>query len=100
MATLSLSVQLSAGDVRSLVGEGRREQSSTSQLLGRLRKAAEGFIDPKVENEVSDYKGVKAMKKVTQKVESIFKKPHMAAGKLTLSERKFEVCDAVEKKEV
>ena len=70
------------------------------QLLGRLRKMAECFIDPKVENEVSDYKGVKAMKKVTQKLESIFKKWHRAAGKLTLIERKFEVCDAVEKKEV
>ena len=34
-------------------------------------------------------KWLKAKEKVAQKVESIFKKPHRAAGKLTLSERKF-----------
>ena len=34
-------------------------------------------------------KVVNAKEKVTQKVESIFKKPHRAAGELTLSERKF-----------
>ena len=32
---------------------------------------------------------MKAKERVVRKVESIFKKPHMAAGKLTLSERKF-----------
>ena len=65
-------------------------QSSMSQLLVKLRRAAEVFADPKLENEVSYEKGVKAKEKVVQKVESIFKKPHRAAGKLTLSERKFE----------
>ena len=100
MATLSLSVQLSPGDVRSSGGDRRREQSSMSQLLGRLRSAAEVFTDPKVENEVSYDKVVKAKENVTQKVESIFKKPHRAAGKLTLSERKFEAGNTVEKKEV
>ena len=53
--------------------------------------AAEVFADPKVENEVfDDEKRVKAKEKVVQKVESILKKPYRAAGKLTLSERKFE----------
>ena len=48
------------------------------------------FADPKVENELSkDEKGVKAKERVVRKVESIFKKPHRAAGKLTLSERNF-----------
>ena len=37
-----------------------------------------------------DEKGVKANENVVRKVESIFKKPHSAAGKLTLRERKFE----------
>ena len=47
------------------------------------------FADPKVENELSeDEKGVKANERVVRKVESIFKKPHNAAGKSTLSERK------------
>ena len=46
----------------------------------KLRRAAEVFADPKVENEVSDDKGVKAKEKVAQKVESIFKKPHRTAG--------------------
>ena len=43
---------------------------------------------------------MKAKEKVVQKVESIFKKPHRAAGKLTLKERKFEEEDTSEKKEV
>ena len=61
-----------------------------SQLLEKLRRAAEVFADPKVENELSeDEKGVKAKERVVRKVESIFKKPHRAAGKLTLSERNF-----------
>ena len=61
-----------------------------SQLLEKLRLAAEVFSDPKAEDEVSDdEKGVKAKENVVRKVESIFKKPHRAAGKLTLSERKF-----------
>ena len=48
------------------------------------------FADPKAENEESEDKnGVKAKEMVVEKVESIFKKPHRAAGKLTLSERKF-----------
>ena len=61
-----------------------------SQLLEKLRRAAEVFADPKVDNDLSeDEKGVKAKERVVRKVESIFKKPHRAAGKLTLSERKF-----------
>ena len=36
-----------------------------------------------------DEKGVKAKERVVRKVESIFKKTHRVAGKLTLSERKF-----------
>ena len=48
------------------------------------------FADPKAEDVVADdEKGVKANENVVQKVESIFKKQHRAAGKLTLSERKF-----------
>ena len=43
-------------------------------------------------------KGVKAKEKVAQKVESIFKKPHMAAGEL--SEWKFEAENTAEKMEV
>ena len=57
------------------------EKSSMSRLLEKLRRAAGVFADPKVENEVSDDQVVKAKKAVTQKVESIFKKPHRAAGK-------------------
>ena len=68
VATLSLSVQLSAEDVMSLGGDGRRKHSSMSQLLGRLRRAAEVFTDQNVENEVSDDKWVNAKEKVTQKV--------------------------------
>ena len=61
-----------------------------SQLLEKLRRAAELFADPKVENELSeDEEGVKAKERVVRKVESIFKKQHRAAGRLTLSERKF-----------
>ena len=37
---------------------------------------------------------------VRQKVESNSKKPHRAAGELTLSERKFEAENTAEKKEV
>ena len=52
VATLSLSVQLLAGDTTT--GEkGWREQSPMSQLLENLRRAAEVFADPKDENEVS-----------------------------------------------
>ena len=40
-----------------------------------------------------------AKEKVVRKAESIFKKPHRAAGKLTLKERKFEDGDTSEKKE-
>ena len=71
--------------------KGWREQSSMSELLEKLRRSAEVFADPKAENEESeDEKGVKVKERVVRKVESIFKKPHMAAGKLTLSERKWE----------
>ena len=64
-----------------------REQSSMSQLLEKLRRAAEVFADPKVENELSeDEKGVKAKEKVAQKVESICKKPHRAAGDVERTE--------------
>ena len=49
---------------------------------------------------MSDDKGVKAKENVTQKVESIFKKPHRAAEELTLSERKFDAVGTDEKKEV
>ena len=100
MATLALSVQVPAGDVKALGGDGWREQSSMSQLLEKLRQAAKVFADPKVESEVSDDKWVNAKEKVTQKVESIYKKRHRAAGKLTLSERKLEVGGKEEKKEV
>ena len=47
-----------------------------------------------------DEKWVKAKEKVVQKVESILKKPHMAAGKLTLSERKFEEEKVTDKNEL
>ena len=72
---------------------GAEEEMSASfqkELPRKLRRAAEVFADPKVENELSeDEKGVKAKERVVRKVESIFKKPHRVAGKLTLSERKF-----------
>ena len=71
--------------------KGWRAQSSMSRLMEKLRRAAEVFADPKVENELSeDEKGVKAKERVMRKVELIFKKPHRAAGKLTLSERTWE----------
>ena len=100
MATLSLSVQVPAGGVGTTGKDGWREQSSMSQLLENVRRAAEVFADPKVENEVSDDKDVKTKEKVVQKTESIFKKQHRAAGKLTLKERKFEDGDTAERKEV
>ena len=97
VATLSLSVQVPAGEVRTLGENGLREQSSMSQLLEKLRRAAEVFADPSVENEVSDdEKGVKAK----QNFESIFKKSHRAAGKFTLSETKFEEEKVADKMEV
>ena len=72
-----------------------------SQLLEKLRRAAEVFADPKIEEEGSDDEsGVKAKEKVVQKVESIFKKPHRAAGKLTLSDRKFVKEMGVDKNEL
>ena len=90
VVTLSLSVQAPEGDGKTMGEKGWREQSSMSQLLEKLRRAAEVFADPKAENEESeDESGAKVKEKVVQKVESIFRKPHRAAGKLTLSERKF-----------
>ena len=89
VATLSLSVQVPARDGKTMGEKGWREQSSMSQLLEKLRRAAEVFAHRKAEDEVSDdEKGVKAKEKVVRNVESIFKKPHRAAGKLTLSQRK------------
>ena len=88
---MSLSVQVPTAGGRTMGEKWWREQSSMSQLLEKLRRAAEVFADPKVENEFSeDEKGVKAKERVVRKVESIFKKPHRAAKKLTLSERKWE----------
>ena len=57
MVTLSLSVQVPAGDVGELGEDGWRGQSSMSQLLETLRRSAGVFADPKVENEVSEDKG-------------------------------------------
>ena len=54
VATLSLSVQLPAGDGKTMGEKGWREQSSMSQLLEKLRRAAEVFADPKSENEESE----------------------------------------------
>ena len=72
-----------------------------SRLFENLRRAAEVFANPNVKNEVSDdNKGLKAKEKVVQNVESIFKKFHRAAGKLTLSERKFEEEKVTDKMEV
>ena len=72
-----------------------------SRLLEKLRRAAEVFADPKVENELSeDERGVKAKERVVRKVESIFKKPHRAAGKLTLSERKWGETNVTEQNEL
>ena len=42
------------GRWKEMVGDS---QSSMSQLLWKLRRAAEVFADPKVENEVSNDKG-------------------------------------------
>ena len=90
VATLSLSVQVPAGDGKTMGEKGWREQSSMSQLLEKLGRAAEVCADPKAEDEVpDDENGVKSKEKVVRKVESIFKKPHRAAGKLTLSARKW-----------
>ena len=101
VATLSLSVHVPAGDVKTMGEKGWREQSSMSQLLEKLRRAAEVFADPKAENEVSeDEKGVKAKEKVVRKVDSIFKKPHRAAGKLTFSERRWEEKNVAEQNEL
>ena len=101
MATLSLSVQVPAGDVKTMGEKGWREQSSMSQLLEKLRLAAEVFAHPKAEDEVSDDEnGVKAKEKVVRKVESIFSKPHRAAVKLTLSERKWEEKNVADQNEL
>ena len=98
---MSLSVQVATAGGKTKVEIGWREQSSMSQLLEKLRRAAEVFADPKAEHEESeDEKGVKAKENVVQKVESIFKKPHRAAGKLTLSERKFVEGTVVDKNEL
>ena len=52
VTTLSLSVQVPTAGGKT--GErGWREQASMSQLLKKLRRAAEVFADPKVENELS-----------------------------------------------
>ena len=69
VTTLSLSVQMPTASGKT--GEnGWREQSSMSQLLKKLGRAAEVFADPKVENELSeDEKGVKAKERVVRKVE-------------------------------
>ena len=56
VATLSRSVQVPAGDVRTLGENGCREQSSMSQLLEKVRRAAEVFADPKVDNECTTTK--------------------------------------------
>ena len=45
-------------------------------------------------------KGVKTKENVAQKVEPNSKKPHRAAGELTLSEWKFEAENTAEKKDV
>ena len=100
VTTLSLSVQMPTASGKT--GEkGWREQSSMSKLLEKLRRAAEVFADPKVENELSeDEKGMKAKERVVRKVESIFKKPHRAAGKLTLGERKWEEKNVADQNEL
>ena len=59
------------------------------------------FADPKADDEESDdEKGVNAKEKVVRKVESIFKKPHRAAGKLTLSVRKWEETNVADQNEL
>ena len=101
VTTLSLSVQVPTAGGKTMGEKGCREQSSMSQLLEKLRRAAEVFADPKGEDEVcKDEKGVEAKERLVRKVESIFKKPHMAAGKLTLSERKWEEKNVVEQNEL
>ena len=98
---MSLSVQAPEGDGKTMGEKGWREQSSMSQLLEKLRLAAEVFADPKVENELSDDKrGEKAKERVVRKVESIFKKPHRVDWILTLSERKFVEKTVVGKNEL
>ena len=97
---LSLSEQVQVGDVGVSGENGWKGKSSMSQLLEKLRRADDVFADPKVDNEVFDDNGVKATEKVVQKVESIFKKPHRAARKLTLKELECEDGDTSEKKEV
>ena len=91
VATVSLSVQVPAGDGKAMGEKWWREQPSMPQLLEKLGRAAEVFADPKAEDEESEEeKGVKAKERVVRNVESIFKKPHRAAWKLTLGERKWE----------
>ena len=58
VTTLSLSVQVPTAGGRTMGEKGWREQSSMSQLLEKLRRAAEVFVDPKVENELSEDEGV------------------------------------------
>ena len=98
---MSLSVQVPTAVGKTMGEKGWREQSSMSQLLEKLRRAAEVFADPKAENEVyNDEKGVEAKDIVVRKVESIFKKQHRAAGKLTLSERRWEDTNVAEQNEL
>ena len=59
------------------------ERESCDERLRSLRT-------PRSRTRCPTTKGVKAKEKVAQKVESIFKKPHRAAEKFTLKERKFE----------
>ena len=54
MATLSLSVQVPVGDGKTMGEKGWREQSSMSQLLEKLRLAADVSADPKAEDEESE----------------------------------------------
>ena len=83
VTTLSLSVQVPTVVGRKMGDKGCGEQSSMSKLLEKLRRAAEVFADPTVEDELAeDEKGVKAKERVVRKVESIFKKPHRVAGKI------------------
>ena len=53
-ATLSLSAQVPTAGGKTIGEKGWREQSSMSQLLEKLRREAEVFADPKVENELSE----------------------------------------------
>ena len=54
VTTLSLSVQVPTAGGKKMGEKGWREQSSMSQLLEKLRRAAEVVADPKVENELSE----------------------------------------------